>query len=86
MKTQPWTWGNSVVGFDWARRRLWLGGQRMHHGLTGSMLAGLGLVGLAAQRLRIRSGLQWTLVGTMLMAHDWKDRSVWFQLGPGDQE
>ncbi len=53
-----------IVRYDADRRRLWVGGQRVHHGLTGFLL-------LAA--------------GTALMLHDWKDRSLWFQLGPDTQ-
>jgi hypothetical protein len=46
--------------YDPELRRVWVGGQRLHHGLTGALLAGLGLV---------------------LMAHDWHDRSRWFERG-----
>jgi len=49
------------VRIDTERRRMWLGSQRLHHGLTGALLAAFGLV---------------------LMAHDWRDRSVWFARGP----
>jgi hypothetical protein len=51
-----------VVGFDPLRRRVWIGGQRVHHGATGALLA---------------------VLGTALMAHDWKDRPVWFRRGAG---
>ena len=61
MEAKPWTYGNRLVGLDLARRRLWICGQRVHHGLTGLLLAA---------------------AGTALMAHDWKDRPFWFQLGP----
>ena len=57
MDPTPWTHGNRLVGLDLARRRLWLGGRRVHHGLTGLLLAAL---------------------GTALMAHDWRDRLLWF--------
>jgi hypothetical protein len=53
-----------LLRYDADRRRLWVAGQRVHHGLTGAFL-------FAA--------------GTALMAHDWKDRSLWFQLGPDRQ-
>ena len=53
-----------LLRYDPRRRRLWIAGQRVHHGLTGAFL-------LAA--------------GTALMLHDWKDRSLWFQLGPDTQ-
>ena len=53
-----------LLRYDATRRRLWIAGQRVHHGLTGVLL-------LAA--------------GTALVLHDWKDRSLWFQLGPDMQ-
>ena len=46
------------------RRRVWVCGQRVHHGLTGVLLAA---------------------AGTVLMAHDWKDRPMWFERGAGNQ-
>jgi hypothetical protein len=46
-----------LIRYDLKRRRLWIGGQRLHHGLTGIFLAGAGMA---------------------LMAHDWRDRSIWF--------
>jgi hypothetical protein len=64
MQAPPWTHGNRLIGYDPYRRRLWLLGQRVHHGLAGALLAA---------------------TGTLLMAHDWKDRPIWFQRGPGDQ-
>jgi hypothetical protein len=53
-----------LLRYDPDRRRLWVAGQRVHHGLTGAFL-------FAA--------------GTVLMLHDWKDRSLWFQRGPDTQ-
>ena len=64
MRERPWTHGNRLVGLDLPRRRVWIGGQRVPHGLTGVLLA---------------------LAGTVLMAHDWKDRPYWFQRGIGQQ-
>jgi hypothetical protein len=84
MHTTPWTTGNRFVGFDIERRRLWVGGQRVHHGATGIVLATAGLAGLAARRLTTRGGIEWALIGTALIAHDWRDRGVWFKRGPGD--
>jgi hypothetical protein len=78
----PWTRGNRLLGFDPELRRLWIAGQRLHHGATGIALAGAGLIGLAARRFSPGRGAAWTLTGTALIAHDWKDRSVWFQRGP----
>jgi hypothetical protein len=81
MNPQPWTFGNSLVGWDPAKRRVWLAGQRLHHGATGMVLAGLALTGLAAGRVKMRTGLPWTMLGATLAAHDWKDHEVWFQRG-----
>ena len=53
-----------LLRYDAHRRRLWVGGQRVHHGLTGALLF---------------------TAGTALMLHDWKDRSLWFRLGPDTQ-
>lgn len=64
MKSPPWTHGNRLIGFDAERRRLWIAGQRVHHGLTGALLA---------------------TTGALLMAHDWKDRPLWFARGPQRQ-
>ena len=35
------------IRIDPARRRVWLGSQRLHHGLTGAVLAAFGLVLMA---------------------------------------
>ena len=55
---RPWTHGNRLVGVDLTRRRVWVCGQRVHHGATGIILAAFGAV---------------------LVAHDWKDRPLWFR-------
>jgi hypothetical protein len=78
----PWTAGNRILGWDPERRRLWIGGQRLHHGATGIALAGTALARLATRRARVGSVLAWTLAGGALAAHDWKDRTVWFRRGP----
>ena len=74
-------WGNGLVEYDAIRRRLWVGGQRMHHGLTGAAVAGAGLGALLAHRLSPRGSLEFALLGSVLMAHDWHDRGHWFELG-----
>jgi hypothetical protein len=51
------------IYYDRVRRRLWIFGQRCHHGATGTILTVWGAIGIA------------------LMAHDWKDRAVWFARG-----
>jgi len=40
----PWTRGNRIVGFDPVRRRVWVGGQRLHHGATGIAMAAAGVL------------------------------------------
>lgn len=72
---------SGLVRYDAERRRVWVGEQRLHHGLTGALLAGLGMAGLAVNRLTARGGVEWALIGSVLMAHDWNDRSRWFQRG-----
>lgn len=81
--TDPWTAGNRLLGWDRELRRIWVGGQRLHHGLTGVAFCGAGLARLllAGHAARNRA-LAWTLAGGALVAHDWKDRSVWFARGP----
>ena len=59
------------VHYDRKMRRLWIRGQRCHHGATGALLAGIGACAVAA--------------GSLLMAHDWKDRPLWFARGWQDQ-
>ena len=47
--------------------RLWIRGQRCHHGATGALLTAVGAIAVAT--------------GSVLMAHDWKDRPLWFARG-----
>jgi hypothetical protein len=70
-----------LVDFDLASRRVWIGGQRLHHGATGAAFAAVGIVGIAARRVRLRECVPVALLGTVLMAHDWKDRGAWFRRG-----
>lgn len=72
------------IRVDTERRRVWVCGQRFHHGLTGALLAAAGVAGLVAKRLTRRGGVEWAVLGTALMAHDWHDRSVWFKRGTQD--
>jgi len=65
--------------YDSIHRRLWIHGQRCHHGATGALLAGAGTVGLIA--LRIPALAAMIAAGGALMAHDWRDRAVWFARG-----
>jgi hypothetical protein len=59
-----WANGNQLIRYDAEKRRLWILGQRVHHGPTGILLAAL---------------------GAALVAHDWKDRPVWFERGAQQQ-
>ncbi len=80
-KVNPWTLGNRLVGFDPELRRVWIGGQRLHHGLTGAAVATASLAQFAARRTEASHAIAWALAGGMLMVHDWKDRGVWFRRG-----
>jgi hypothetical protein len=79
--TPVWTRGNRLVGYDPQLRRLWIGGQRLHHGATGVALAGLALAQIATRRTTAQRGVAYLLAGAALSAHDWHDRSVWFERG-----
>jgi len=67
------------IHYDALQRRLWIRGQRCHHGATGALLAGAGVLGLMTLRARALTGL--VAAGGALMAHDWHDRGVWFSRG-----
>jgi hypothetical protein len=69
----------ALIHYDGARRRVWIGGQRCHHGATGAVLAGAGVVGLIALRTPALSAI--VAAGGLLMVHDWHDRAVWFSRG-----
>ncbi|HEY3193006.1 MAG TPA: hypothetical protein VGJ61_09495 [Solirubrobacterales bacterium] len=78
----PWRVGNRIVGLDPELRRVWIGGQRLHHGLTGIAVATAGLAQLAIRRSEANRAIAWALAGGVLIVHDWKDRSAWFRRGP----
>jgi hypothetical protein len=79
---RPWTAGNRLLGWDRELRRLWVGGQRLHHGVTGLAFSAAGLTHLLVTRRPDPSrAIAWTLAGATLIAHDWKDRAVWFKRG-----
>jgi hypothetical protein len=65
--------------YDPVRRRVWIAGQRCHHGATGTVLAAASLTSLAV--VRARGALVLGIAGGLLMAHDWKDRAWWFHPG-----
>ena len=68
-----------TLHYDAIQRRLWIRGQRCHHGATGALLAGAGAVGLLTLRAPVLSAM--IAAGGVLMAHDWHDRGVWFARG-----
>jgi len=65
--------------YDAMQRRVWIAGQRCHHGATGTVLAAAGVFGLLVLRVPALSGM--VAAGGILMAHDWHDRAVWFARG-----
>jgi hypothetical protein len=69
------------IHYDAVRRRLWILGRRCHHGAGGALLTGAAAYGLAAAKLRPRGLLTLALTGSVLMAHDWHDRALWFERG-----
>ena len=73
-----------LVEYDSLHRRVWIFGQRCHHGATGSVVATLACLGFAAERLR-GTTLVALAAGGALMLHDWKDHAIWFELGRGSQ-
>ncbi len=82
-----------LVEYDALRRRVWILGQRCHHGATGSVVAGaafLALVRDPAPAVKPTNGPRSILAlaaagGALMMAHDWKDRSIWFERGRGSE-
>ncbi len=78
-----------LLEYDSTRRRVWIGGQRCHHGATGSIVATTACAGLVTGRRKPsctdRPLLALALAGWAMMLHDWKDRSIWFQRGRGSE-
>ena len=83
--------GRRLVEYDALRRRLWILGQRCHHGATGSVVALLACAGAMVESTRVERPaarapvVALALTGGALMAHDWKDREIWFERGRGTQ-
>jgi hypothetical protein len=71
------------VEYDSIQHRVWILGQRCHHGATGTVVAGAAIA-LAPRRWH-RSMAALLLAGGAMMVHDWKDRSIWFEPGYGNQ-
>jgi hypothetical protein len=82
-----------LVEYDALRRRLWIFGQRCHHGATGSVVAAAAFVALLSDPAAVAkpaAGARSVLAlaaagGALMMAHDWKDRAIWFERGRGSQ-
>ena len=80
-----------MVEYDAFRRRLWILGQRCHHGATGSVVALLACASAMVESTRVERPaapapvVALALTGGALMAHDWKDRQIWFERGRGTQ-
>ena len=80
-----------LVEYDALRRRLWILGQRCHHGATGSLVAAAAFLALMAESAVDPDPAPRSLFaavaagGALLMAHDWKDRAIWFERGRGSQ-
>jgi hypothetical protein len=80
-----------LVEYDALRHRLWIFGQRCHHGATGTLVAAVAFLALAAESAvdpdpAPRSVFAAVAAGgALMMAHDWKDRAIWFERGRGSQ-
>ena len=80
--------GGKLVEYDALRRRLWIFGQRCHHGATGSVVAAAACLALISDPHLSgpRSAIALTAAGgALMMVHDWKDRAIWFERGRGSQ-
>jgi hypothetical protein len=84
---------SKLVEYDALRRRLWIFGQRCHHGATGSVVAAVACAALISESDAVIRPSTWPASmlalaaagGALLMAHDWKDRAMWFEPGRGSQ-
>jgi hypothetical protein len=83
-----------LVEYDALRRRVWILGQRCHHGATGTVVAAAAFLALITDPdTVVRPTTVWPASalavaaagGALMMAHDWKDRAIWFERGRGSQ-
>jgi len=82
-----------LVEYDAPRHRLWILGQRCHHGATGSLVALAACLAMISDPAGVARPTHWPASavtaalagGALLMAHDWKDRAIWFERGRGSQ-
>ncbi len=76
------------IRYDAERRRLWILGQRCHHGAVGALIAttaaGL-LAASAAKASATTRALALAGLGGVLMLHDRHDHTIWFERGHGSQ-
>ncbi len=74
-----------VFEYDPLHHRVWIFGQRCHHGATGLLVAAIACRGLlhsprpSAGRVARKPSILALAAGGVLMLHDWKDRSMWFK-------
>jgi hypothetical protein len=73
----------TALRYDSTHRRLWIAGQRCHHGATGALVTVASVAALLATREHAPGFAALLATGGLLMAHDWHDRAIWFQ--PGHQ-
>lgn len=62
---------NRWITYDRTAQRVWICSQRCHHGSVGVGAIVYGILQKPFRRLVLPLGI-------VLVAHDWKDRSVWF--------
>jgi hypothetical protein len=74
-----------LIEYDTIRHRLWILGQRCHHGATGSVVAAAACLGMMVERDARSPFVALAATGSVLMVHDWQDRSIWFERGRGHQ-
>ena len=72
-----------LVDYDPLEHRLWILGQRCHHGAAGSVVAAAACLVMLGEREGLKALIPVLVTGGVLMAHDWHDRSVWFKHGYG---
>ena len=72
--------------YDSTHRRLWIAGQRCHHGATGALLTAASTAALLATGDHVTRLAVLAAAGGLLMAHDWHDRALWFRPGHQHQQ
>jgi hypothetical protein len=81
----------TALEYDPLHRRVWICGQRCHHGATGAfvaVIAGARLIAalpISTRWLKRVPSIVALAAGSALMVHDWKDHEFWFERGHGSQ-